>query len=187
MPFLSIHWWLLFSTLPHMGRPDFQSLSVQVAAWMPGREVLQLAAIRGGTGLWHPLEGTSPKPGSVPVHSNSSARWSRWISCPRRKVLGGAVPAVVSSACGHWAPRNYIKIWTDTTVSDPPKGRKEPEIKDKIHSLLFSSLYSVRSEAMAAGNGVRELPWNTARASALLWPTPLLPGALHPQQGQETA
>lgn len=48
------------STLPHMGRQDFQGLSVQVAAWMPGREVLQLAAIRGGTGLWHPVEDTSP-------------------------------------------------------------------------------------------------------------------------------
>lgn len=98
------------STLPHMGRPDFQSLSVQVAAWMPGREVLQLAAIRGGTELWHPLEGTLPKPGSVPVHSNSSALWSRWMPCPRRKVLGGAVPALVSSAYGHWAPENYVNM-----------------------------------------------------------------------------
>lgn len=97
----------MVSTLPYMGRPDFQRLSVQVAAWMPGREVLQLAAIKGGTGLWHPLEGTSTKPGSVPVHSNSSALWSRWIPCPRGKVLGGAVPAVVRSACGHWAPENY--------------------------------------------------------------------------------
>lgn len=140
MPFLSIHWWLMWSAPSLIWADRISKASVQVAVWMPGREVLQLAAIRGSTGLWHPLEGTSPKPGSVPVHSNSSARWSRWISCPRRKVLGGAVPAVVSSACGHWAPRNYIKIWTDTTVSDSPKGpqRTRDQRQNAFTSLLFS-------------------------------------------------
>lgn len=39
---------------------------------MTRREAPQLASIKGGTGLGHPLEGTQPKTGSTTVHSTQT-------------------------------------------------------------------------------------------------------------------
>lgn len=53
-----------------------------------------MAAIKGSTGPWHPLEGSPPKAGSTPVHSNSSALSGPGeYTAPEERLMEGPVQA----------------------------------------------------------------------------------------------
>ena len=96
-----------------------------------------MAAIKGGTGLRHPPEGTPPKPGSMPVHSNSSALSGPGGSTAPERFTEGPVQAGGPSL---WSLGMYElpKYGLIPQVNESPKGLQgSEELGDKIHSLLL--------------------------------------------------
>lgn len=92
-----------------MGRQDFQSLSVQVAAWLSGREVLQsVGSYKRGHWAVAPTRGHIAKAWVCTCPLKLQCPLVQGDTLPQKK--GGAVQAVVSSVSGHWAPENYVNM-----------------------------------------------------------------------------
>lgn len=111
MPFLSIHCWVMWSASMSHGQTCFPgplSAGSCVGDWKRGTPV---GSNKRGHWAAAPSGGTPPKPWFLPVHSNSSAfSGPGGYHAPEERLMEGPVQAVVSPACGHWAPGNYVHV-----------------------------------------------------------------------------
>lgn len=162
----------------------FQGLSVHL--FLDKRSLLagSRAAIKWGSGLRHPLEGTrnlgaNPKPGTLTVHPNfSPPLWSREITCPKRKVHGGGQGKLWSAQPVVTGHLTTAAVWTICPqVTDPQRAARKQRAQ-KQNTFTSSYTCNVRFEVMGAGHRSQEPPRSTAKGPALLWPTCPIPEAL---------
>lgn len=166
------------ASIRHMDRLAFLGLSVQLAAWVTGKGA-PVGSNRRGAGLQRPLEGTPPKPRSVPVHSNSSALWSRGIPCPRRKAHG--VASASRGQAGLWSLGAQelckCRLMPRPRLMIPPRAeRKQRAWRRHTHFLFLHLTDSARSAVTGAAQSTAQ------HRPQLLWPPCLLQGPCLPQQ-----